>query len=124
MSAQDSQGAQRDPVLRGWGNYFCTGIAARRFIQIDDYVRERLRRFMMQRHGRNLRAGRTNRWTPDSFHDHGLHRLRGTIRYPGTQTRPPADCASEHFTPSYAQNAQPMSRCVGSRLRTPRNVVR
>ena len=35
--------------LRGWGNYFRTGNAARKFGQIDDYVVWRLRRFMQKR---------------------------------------------------------------------------
>jgi len=71
-----------NPVLRGWGNYFCTGNAATKFNQIDDYVRGRLRRFMTKRKGRNLRAGEAERWTHEFFHDHGLHRLRGTVQYP------------------------------------------
>jgi hypothetical protein len=33
--------------------------------------------------GRNLRAGRSERWTRDWFESLGLYRLRGTIRYPG-----------------------------------------
>jgi RNA-directed DNA polymerase len=71
-----------NPVLRGWGNYFCTGNAARKFNQLDEYVRERLHRFMVKRHGRNLRAGRSEVWTREWFWDQGLHRLRGTVRYP------------------------------------------
>ena len=27
-----------NPILRGWGNYFRTGNAARKFVQIDRYV--------------------------------------------------------------------------------------
>ena len=27
-----------NPILRGWGNYFRTGNAARKFTQIDGYV--------------------------------------------------------------------------------------
>ena len=30
--------AQLNPILRGWGNYFRTGNAAEKFIQIDRYV--------------------------------------------------------------------------------------
>ncbi len=70
-----------NPVLRGWGN-FRTGNAAVKFVQVDDYVRSRLRRFMLRRKGRNLRAGEASRWTHDFFHGHGLYRLRGTIKYP------------------------------------------
>jgi len=42
----------------------------------------RLRRLMIKKRGRNLRAGQAQAWTGDWFNGHGLHRLRGTIRYP------------------------------------------
>ena len=72
-----------NPILRGWGNYFRTGNAARKFLQIDDYVRSRLRGLMRKRYGRNLRPGQSAAWTREWFEAHGLYRLRGTIRYPG-----------------------------------------
>jgi len=72
-----------NPLLVGWGNYFRTGNAARKFIQVDDYVWARLRGFLVKRHGRHLRPGQATQWTSDWFHAQGLHRLRGTIRYPG-----------------------------------------
>lgn len=71
-----------NPVLRGWGNYFRTGNAARKFLQLDKYVERRLTRFMVRRHGRKLRPGQVTQWTREWFEGHGLHRLRGTIRYP------------------------------------------
>ena len=71
-----------NPILRGWGNYFRTGNAANKFTQIDRYVAWRLRRLLIKQRGRNLRAGVANRWTDDWFVEQGLHRLRGTIRYP------------------------------------------
>jgi RNA-directed DNA polymerase len=71
-----------NPILRGWGSYFRTGNAARTFRQVDWYVVGRLRRFLMKRQGRNLRPGQTARWTEDWFNQLGLHRLRGTVRYP------------------------------------------
>jgi group II intron reverse transcriptase/maturase len=74
--------AQLNPVLRGWGAYFRTGNAAIKFGQVDDYVAWRLKRLLVKRHGRHLRPGQAARWTPDFFHTLGLHRLRGTIRYP------------------------------------------
>ncbi|MEO3804183.1 reverse transcriptase domain-containing protein, partial [Nonomuraea sp. B1E8] len=74
--------ADLNPVLRGWGNYFRTGNASREFLQIDDYVVWRLRRLMIKKRGRNLRAGQAAQWTEEWFNGHGLHRLRGTIRYP------------------------------------------
>ena len=75
--------AKDNPVIRGWGGYFATGNAAKKFNQLDSYVWRRLRRLVRQRKGRNLRAGELNRWTSQAFHDLGLHRLRGTVRYPG-----------------------------------------
>jgi len=74
--------AQLNPVLRGWGAYFRTGNAAIKFGQLDDYVNWRLKRLLLKRHGRHLRAGQAVAWTGDFFHALGLHRLRGTIRYP------------------------------------------
>lgn len=70
-------------MLRGWGTYFRTGNAANKFVQIDRYVAWRLKRLPIKRHGRNLRAGQADRWTRAWFREHGLHRLMGTIRYPG-----------------------------------------
>jgi RNA-directed DNA polymerase len=72
-----------NPVLRGWGNYFRTGNAAYKFNQIDTYVWRRLHRFLVRRVGRNLRAGRADQWTRNWLWQLGLHRLRGTVRYPG-----------------------------------------
>jgi RNA-directed DNA polymerase len=74
--------ADLNPVLRGWGNYFRTGNAANKFRQADDYVVFRLRRLMIKKRGRNLHAGQAQAWTEEWFNGHGLHRLRGTIRYP------------------------------------------
>jgi len=71
-----------NPVLRGWGNYFGTGNAAKRFNQVDSYVWRRLQSFLKKRKGRNLAAGDLERWDRAFFWSHGLHRLRGTIRYP------------------------------------------
>jgi group II intron reverse transcriptase/maturase len=75
--------ARLNPVLRGWGNYFRTGNAANKFVEADRYVENRLRRFLVKRKGRNLRAGEAGRWTREFFEALGLTRLRGTIRYPG-----------------------------------------
>jgi RNA-directed DNA polymerase len=74
--------ADVNPLLRGWGNYFRTGNAARKFRQADDYVVKRLRGLMVKKRGRNLRAGQARAWTEEWFNGHGLYRLRGTIRYP------------------------------------------
>jgi len=72
-----------NPLLRGWGNYFRTGNAAKKFNQLDSYVYQRLRRFLIKRKGRHLKAGEFRQWSRDFFWSLGLHRLRGTVRYPG-----------------------------------------
>ena len=74
--------AMINPVLRGWGNYFRTGNAGDKFVQIDSYVWERLHAMRVKRQGRHLRPGEADRWTSDYFVGLGLHRLRGTIQYP------------------------------------------
>jgi len=74
--------AELNPILRGWGGYFRTGNAARKFNQIDTYVWRRLLSLMVKKRGRNLRAGQVQSWTRDWFRDQGLYRLRGTVRYP------------------------------------------
>jgi group II intron reverse transcriptase/maturase len=71
-----------NPVLRGWGNYFRTGNAGKKLNAIDDHVVRRLRRFLVRRKGRNLKAGQAERWKREYFEALGLTRLRGTIRYP------------------------------------------
>lgn len=74
--------AELNPVIRGWGQYFRTGNAAQRFNQLDTYVWRRLRRLLVERKGRHLRAGEANRWDREYFQSFGLHRLRGTVQYP------------------------------------------
>jgi RNA-directed DNA polymerase len=61
-----------------------TGNAADKFRQLDRYVSWRLKRLLVKRKGRNLRAGEAERWTQDWLVGLGLHRLRGTARYPRT----------------------------------------
>jgi RNA-directed DNA polymerase len=68
--------------LRGWGNYFRTGNAADKFRHLDSHVAWRLKRLLIKKRGRNLRAGQADRWTEAWFHDQGLYKLSGTIRYP------------------------------------------
>jgi RNA-directed DNA polymerase len=71
-------------VLHGWGNYFATGNAVIKFVQIDGYVRKRLVRLLVKRKGRNLRPEQVEQWTRQWFVSLGLRQLMGTIRYPGT----------------------------------------
>ena len=46
------------------------------------HVTWRLKRLLIKKRGRNLRAGQASHWTRTWFHDQGLHQLMGTISYP------------------------------------------
>jgi len=72
-----------NPVLRGWGNYFGTGNASIKFQQIDSFVRRRLLRLISRRGGDRAKAVNPEEWTWHRLEKLGLHRLLGTIRYPG-----------------------------------------
>ena len=82
--------AELNPLLRGWGEYFRTGNASKRFQELDWYVYLRLIRLLAKT---RPRRGHKLRWRIGHFrHDWpvsrlqeqlGLHRLLGTIRYPG-----------------------------------------
>jgi group II intron reverse transcriptase/maturase len=74
--------ADLNPVLRGWGNYFRTGNAAKRFNELDSHVWRQLRALRIKRKGRHLKPGEAKRWTREYFENLGLLRLRGTVRYP------------------------------------------
>jgi RNA-directed DNA polymerase len=69
-------------VLVGWRNYFRNGNAAGKFVEVDDHVGWRLKRWMIERKGRHLKSGELRRWDRAYFEALGLTRLRGTIRYP------------------------------------------
>ena len=73
-----------NPVLRGWGGYFRTGNASLKFQQVDRYVRDRLVQLLMKRGGDRRKPVNSRAWPLTRFvAEHGLHRLLGTIRYPG-----------------------------------------
>lgn len=69
--------AELNPILRGWGNDFRTGNAAKKLNQID--IRKRWRKLRVRRKGRPRKPGEAARWTREYFWDLGLHRLRGTV---------------------------------------------
>jgi group II intron reverse transcriptase/maturase len=81
-----------NPVLRGWGNYFKTGNASKQFTQIDHYVWWRITRMLGKQRGfRGHRLGRRvarqrRAWPMASLRARGLHKLLGTIHYPGSKT--------------------------------------
>jgi len=68
--------------LRGWGKYFCTGNVSDKFVSLETYAAWLLKRLLIKKCDRRLRGGQADRWTRSWFHDQGLHKLMGTIRYP------------------------------------------
>jgi RNA-directed DNA polymerase len=84
------------PVLRGWGNYFRTGNADAKFNQVDDYVHERIVRWLWRRGGQRSRFWPST-WPHARLHAMGLHQLRTRVRYPAQATprRPSASRVRE-----------------------------
>jgi group II intron reverse transcriptase/maturase len=76
--------ATLNPVLRGWGNYFRSGNADRKFNQLDSYVCRRLAQWMGRRGGQ--RPQRMEKWSHERFVGMGLYRMRGTVKYPTQAT--------------------------------------
>ena len=76
--------ADLNPVLRGWGQYFCTGNASKHFNAIDGHVWRRLMRLRVKRKGRHLKPREVTKWNRAYFEALGLYRLRGTLKYPET----------------------------------------
>jgi len=74
-----------NPVLRGWGEYFRTGTADRQFNAMDGYVYKRLMHWLWRRGGQRRGLQRED-WPSARLHGMGLHRLRGTVRYPSHAT--------------------------------------
>jgi RNA-directed DNA polymerase len=65
----------------------------------------RLRKLVRIRKGRTLRVGEMASWTRKAFHELGVHKLLGTIRYPGRaqvprSERPPVSRVRESRTHS------------------------
>ena len=79
-------------VLQGWGGYFRTGNASKQFNQIDYYVWRRITRMLGKQrgfHGHRLawRVSQQRRaWPLEKLRARGLHKLFGTIQYPGSKT--------------------------------------
>jgi RNA-directed DNA polymerase len=67
------------------GQLLRTGNASTRFNESDRYVAWRLKRLLVKRKSRNLRAGEADRWTAAWLQGMDLHQLMGTVRYPGTE---------------------------------------
>jgi RNA-directed DNA polymerase len=73
-----------NPVLRGWGNYFCTGNAERGFNSMDHFVVQCLRRWQSRRGGQ--RPTKRPSFTHEQLYAMDLHRLMGTVCYPAQAT--------------------------------------
>jgi len=77
-----------NPVLRGWGNYFRTGNSSEKFRQVDRYVETRVGRLvgkLRRRRGQKRVPFRPKEWSHQTLvESFGLHKLLGTIRYPGS----------------------------------------
>jgi group II intron reverse transcriptase/maturase len=84
--------ADLNPVLKGWGNYFRTGNASKHFVQIDYYVWRRITRMLGKQrgfHGHPLAwrvTQQRRKWPMEKLRARGLHKLLGTIQYPGSKT--------------------------------------
>lgn len=69
-----------NPVLRGWGTYFRGGNSARKFMQIDSYVHERLAILATAKHRRSGRRWATT-YNVAWFQRLGVYTLTGSVRY-------------------------------------------
>jgi RNA-directed DNA polymerase len=75
-----------NPVLRGWGQYFANGNAARKFNVIDRYVWKRLTIFANRVRGWNDPTD-AHEFDYDWYRSLGVFRLMGLIRYPTADAR-------------------------------------
>ena len=66
-------------TVRGWGAYFRVGNSARKFDQVDDYVRERLVLFLSKKTGR--RGPLRKRYDAAYFQKLGVYTLSGTVKW-------------------------------------------
>lgn len=69
-----------NPVLRGWGNYFCVGNSSKQLRVVDSFVWERLCIFLSKKHGKSGR-GWAERWQHIDPRQEGLYQLGGTVRW-------------------------------------------
>ena len=70
-----------NPVLRGWGAYFCQGNSSKKFGAVDSYVHERMAKLASRKYGLSGFHW-TDRFTWKWLGDLGIYRLTGTVRYP------------------------------------------
>ena len=66
-------------VIRGWAAYFRVGNSTRKFIQVDEYVRQRLVLFLNKKTGR--RGLHQKRYSRAFFDKLGVYALAGTVAW-------------------------------------------
>jgi hypothetical protein len=66
-------------VVRGWAAYFRVGNSTRQFIQIDEYIRQRLILFLNTKTGR--RGLHQQRYSRAFFKQLGVYELTGTVAW-------------------------------------------
>jgi group II intron reverse transcriptase/maturase len=71
--------AEINQALRHWGPYFRVGNSARKFQQVDDYVRERLALFLSKKSGHHGR--RREHYTSTYLKGLGVYRLNGAVAW-------------------------------------------
>ena len=71
--------AEVNHVLRHWGAYFRVGNSVRKFQAVDEYVRERLSKFLAKKAGRG--GYQRKRCTAALFDKLGLYQLTGTVEW-------------------------------------------
>src|SRR5438445_13696588 len=71
--------AEVNRVVRGWGAYFRVGNSARKFHDVDDYVRERLARFLAKKTRRGNQLRKRESWV--FLERLGVYQLSGTVKW-------------------------------------------
>jgi RNA-directed DNA polymerase len=66
-------------VVRGWAAYFRVGNSTRKFRDVDNYVRERLARFLAKKAGQSGHQRRRYTWA--YFEKLGVYQLTGTVEW-------------------------------------------
>jgi RNA-directed DNA polymerase len=51
-----------NPLIRGWSQYFCTGVASKVFTDLDNFMHARAQRYMQRRHPRQSGWWRTEKY--------------------------------------------------------------
>ena len=87
--------ADLNPVLRGWGDYFRTGNAASASTNSIVTSGDGCARCACKRKGRHLDVRARRDVDARVLRDLGLHRLRGTVRYPGPPSGRPRNATTE-----------------------------